>query len=232
MQNTRSGWKDYKRVVDKIFQTIPDKEMHRDAGPERCRVCSVVGNSGNLINSHYGPMIDDGDFVFRINRGPTKGFEQDVGSRTTHRVIYPESAVDMGNSTHMVFFAFKLADLKWLVSLFTTHTIKQQNKVVKITTKANMSLVMVVSPGFMKYVHHQWLNKHGRYPSTGFMTVIMAFHICDKVRVYGFGADKDGNWNHYFERIRPAYKTGIHGGTFEYVTLKELQKRNKLELYE
>ncbi|XP_063056271.1 CMP-N-acetylneuraminate-beta-galactosamide-alpha-2,3-sialyltransferase 1-like [Engraulis encrasicolus] len=226
LQNTRSGWEEYKKVVDEIFQMIPDKEMYRDAALERCRVCSVVGNSGNLINSHYGPMIDDGDFVLRINRGPTKGFEQDVGNKTTHRIIYPESAIDIDNSTHMVFFAFKMVDLKWLVSLF-----KQQNKLVKKTIKANMSLVMVASPRFMKYVHHQWLQKHGRYPSTGFMTLIMALHICDKVRVFGFGADKNGNWNHYFERIPPAYRTGIHGGNFEYDTLKELQKRNKLELY-
>ncbi|XP_063041105.1 CMP-N-acetylneuraminate-beta-galactosamide-alpha-2,3-sialyltransferase 1-like [Engraulis encrasicolus] len=231
MQRTRSGWDEYKRAVDEIFQIIPDKEMYMDAGPERCRVCSVVGNSGNLKNSHYGPMIDNGDFVFRINRGPTEGYEQNVGTKTTHRIIYPESAVDVDNSTHLVFFAFKMLDLKWLVSVFTTHTITRAHIPVKSSIRANISLVMLVSPSFMKYVHHKWLQKHGQYPSTGFMTLIMALHICDKVRVFGFGADKDGNWNHYFETIKPNYRTGIHRGHFEYATIKELQKRSKIELY-
>ncbi|XP_063071896.1 CMP-N-acetylneuraminate-beta-galactosamide-alpha-2,3-sialyltransferase 1-like [Engraulis encrasicolus] len=231
MQRAPSGWEEYKKLVNEIFQMIPDKEMYRDAALERCRVCSVVGNSGNLINSHYGPMIDDGDFVLRINRGPTKGFEQDVGSKTTHRIIYPASAVDMDNSTHMVFFAFKTADLKWLAHMFTSHNVERGKMPVKSGIKANVNLVMVVSPSFMKYVHHQWLQKHGRYPSTGFMTLIMALHICDKVRVYGFGADRQGYWHHYFEKILPKQKTGHHGGNFENAILKELHQRKKVELY-
>ncbi|KAL0150892.1 hypothetical protein M9458_053811, partial [Cirrhinus mrigala] len=55
-----------------------------------------------------------------INKGPTEGFERDVGSKTTHRIIYPESAVDMDNSTHLVLIPFKTLDLQWLISVFTT----------------------------------------------------------------------------------------------------------------
>ncbi|KAL2088714.1 hypothetical protein ACEWY4_015613 [Coilia grayii] len=226
-----TGWNEYRKAVDELFQIIPDKELYRDEGPDRCRVCSVVGNSGNLKNSRYGPLIDFSDFVFRINKGPTKGFERDVGSKTTHRIIYPESAVDMDNSTHLVMFSFKLLDLKWLISVFTTHTVKRGNTPLKSTIRANQSLVTVVSPSFMEYVHGHWLGKHGRYPSTGFMTVVMALHICDQVRVFGFGADKHGNWDHYFEKTSPFYKTGPHGGTFEYDTIKELHKRNIIEMY-
>lgn len=40
---------------------------------------------------------------------------------------------------------------------------------------------MVVNPAFMKYVHEAWLGNKGRYPSTGFMALILALHICDKV---------------------------------------------------
>ncbi|KAL2080278.1 hypothetical protein ACEWY4_024071 [Coilia grayii] len=226
-----SGWNEYRKTVDKLFKIIPNKEHYRDEGPDRCRVCSVVGNSGNLKNSRYGPLIDLSDFVLRINRGPTKGFERDVGSKTTHRIIYPESAVDMDNSTHLVFFPFKLLDLEWLISVFTTQNVKRGNMRVKSTIKANLSLVMVASPSFMKYVHEQWLAKHGSYPSTGFMTVAMALHICDKVRLFGFGANKQGNWDHYFEKTPRRLKTGQHGGSFEYNTIKELHKRNKIEFY-
>ncbi|KAL2080279.1 hypothetical protein ACEWY4_024072 [Coilia grayii] len=226
-----SGWNEYRKTVDKLFEIIPNKELYRDEGPDRCRVCSVVGNSGNLKNSRYGPLIDLSDFVLRINRGPTEGFERDVGSKTTHRIIYPESAIDVDNSTHLVMFPFKLLDLEWLISVFTTHTVKRGNTPVKSTIKANLSLVTVASPSFMKYVHEQWLEKHGFYPSTGFMTVVMALHICDKVRLFGFGADKHGNWDHYFGKTPPLYKTGQHGGTFEYNTIKELHKRNKIEFY-
>lgn len=56
----------------------------------------------------------------RINKGPTKGYEKDVGSKTTHRIMYPESAVDLDDSTHLVLFPFKIRDMQWLISTFTT----------------------------------------------------------------------------------------------------------------
>ncbi|XP_076129265.1 CMP-N-acetylneuraminate-beta-galactosamide-alpha-2,3-sialyltransferase 1-like [Alosa pseudoharengus] len=239
-KNTEKWWKNvqrsrtegnYSEVVEKLFQLIPDQEYYRDRSPHRCRVCSVVGNSGNLKNSHYGLLIDASDLVLRINKGPTKGFEKNVGSKTTHRIIYPESAVDVDNSTHLVLFPFKTLDLEWLISVFTTHHITKTYTRVMSTIKADVNMVMVVNPTFMNYVHYVWLKKHGGYPSTGFMTVVLALHICDQVRVFGFGADRHGNWDHYFEKTPQNYKTGRHGGSFEYNTIKELNDRNIIEMY-
>ncbi|KAG5282954.1 hypothetical protein AALO_G00036600 [Alosa alosa] len=227
----RKGQPNYGEVVEKLFQIIPDKEYYRGTSPDRCRVCSVVGNSGNLKKSHYGRLIDASDFVIRINKGPTKGFEQDVGSKTTHRIIYPESAVDVDNSTHLVLVAFKPLDLEWLLNVFTTHRVRHTYTHVKSTIKANTSMVMVFNPSFMQYVHEAWLKKQGPQPSTGFLAVVFALHICDQVRVFGFGADKDGTWDHYFERIRPSFKTGQHKGTLEYDMIRELDKRHQIEMY-
>ncbi|XP_037398303.1 CMP-N-acetylneuraminate-beta-galactosamide-alpha-2,3-sialyltransferase 2-like [Pygocentrus nattereri] len=117
------GWvgkKNYGAVVKTLFSLFPDEEHYSDTGPHRCRTCAVVGNSGNLEGSHYGPLIDAHDFVIRGNTSPTAGFEKDVGLKTTHHGIYPESAVDMDNSTHLVLVAFKILDLEWLISVFTT----------------------------------------------------------------------------------------------------------------
>lgn len=57
--------------------------------------------------------------------GPTEGYEKDVGSKTTHRILYPESAVDVDNSTHLVLLPFKITDMRWLISVFTTKHITQ-----------------------------------------------------------------------------------------------------------
>uniref|UniRef100_A0A672QSF4 ST3 beta-galactoside alpha-2,3-sialyltransferase 1 n=1 Tax=Sinocyclocheilus grahami TaxID=75366 RepID=A0A672QSF4_SINGR len=107
----------YTKVVDQLFSLFPDKEHYSDAGPDRCRTCAVVGNSGNLLGSHYGPLIDLHDFVIRINKGPTEGYEKDVGLKTTHRIMYPESVMDLDNSTHLVLFPFKILDIQWLISV-------------------------------------------------------------------------------------------------------------------
>ncbi|KTG31085.1 hypothetical protein cypCar_00013119, partial [Cyprinus carpio] len=64
----------YTDVGDTLFSLFPDKEHYSDDGPEGYRTCAVVGNSGDLLGSHYGPLIDLHDFVIRINKGPTEGY--------------------------------------------------------------------------------------------------------------------------------------------------------------
>ncbi|XP_016396674.1 CMP-N-acetylneuraminate-beta-galactosamide-alpha-2,3-sialyltransferase 1-like [Sinocyclocheilus rhinocerous] len=116
----------YTKVVDQMFSLFPDKEHYSDAGPDRCRTCAVVGNSANLLGSHYGSLIDFHDVV---------------------------------------------------ISTYTR---------VKSSIKADENKVMVLHPAFIKYVYEKWLLKHGRYPSTGFITIIFALHICDKVKLFAF----------------------------------------------
>ncbi|XP_051519241.1 CMP-N-acetylneuraminate-beta-galactosamide-alpha-2,3-sialyltransferase 1-like [Myxocyprinus asiaticus] len=221
----------YTAVVEMLFGIFPNEEYYLDAGWGRCRSCAVVGNSGNLKNSHYGPLIDAHDLVIRVNKGPTEGFERDVGSKTTHRIIYPESAVDMDNSTHLVLIPFKTVDLQWIISVFTSKHIHRTYVPVKPSIKANREKVMILHPAFLKYVQERWLQKHGRYPSTGFISLIFSLHICDQVNVFGFGADVNGYWHHYFEENKHPLNSGNHGGSFEYSITVKLHEKKALRLY-
>ncbi|XP_028819722.1 CMP-N-acetylneuraminate-beta-galactosamide-alpha-2,3-sialyltransferase 1-like [Denticeps clupeoides] len=225
---------DFNEVVEKLFQVIPDKELYRDAKPGRCRTCSVVGNSGNLKNSNYGPLIDLSDFVIRMNRGPTKGFEKDVGSRTTHHIMYPESAVNLDNETSLVLIPFKTLDLEWLISALTVGHINFTYLHVMPRIKASKDKVIVYNPIFMKYIYETWLEGHGLYPSTGFMAIIFALHICDEVNVYGFGADQHGNWHHYWEdnKTGGAFRqTGVHDGDYEHNLTMTLASKQKIAFF-
>uniref|UniRef100_A0A8C1LUG7 CMP-N-acetylneuraminate-beta-galactosamide-alpha-2,3-sialyltransferase 1 n=1 Tax=Cyprinus carpio TaxID=7962 RepID=A0A8C1LUG7_CYPCA len=205
----------YTEVVEQLFSLFPDKTQYSDASPKRCRTCAVIGNSGNLKGSHYGHLIDLHDFVIRINMGPTKGYENDVGSKTTHRFLYPESAMDVDNSTYLVLSPFKILDMEWLISSFQTRK----------------TFVMILHPAFIKYVHETWLLKRAKYPSTGFLAIIFALHVCDQVSTFGFGADQYGNWYHYFEKTSHNIRTGAHSGSFEFDTMMQLYLENKIQVY-
>ncbi|MEQ2229823.1 CMP-N-acetylneuraminate-beta-galactosamide-alpha-2,3-sialyltransferase 2 [Ilyodon furcidens] len=105
---------------------------------------------------------------------------------------------------------------------------------VKDRVKADKDKVLVVNPVFFNYVHDRWTNHHGRYPSTGMLAIIFALHTCDQVSVFGYGADKLGNWHHYWEDNRYAgafRKTGVHSADFETKVIHTLAKEGKIKLY-
>ncbi|PIO23744.1 hypothetical protein AB205_0143910, partial [Aquarana catesbeiana] len=51
--------------------------------PKGCIRCAVVGNGGILNGSRIGKEIDQHDYVFRVNGAVIKGFEEDVGTKTS-----------------------------------------------------------------------------------------------------------------------------------------------------
>ncbi|KAM7383837.1 hypothetical protein PAMA_011281 [Pampus argenteus] len=226
IQLERRSYSFYNATVNNLFQMFPPIPSLIKSSPDRCRTCAVVGNSGNLKGSHYGAQIDIHDIVIRMNHGPTKGYEEDVGTKTTHHVMYPESSTNLDNTTHLVLFSFKINDLLWLLKTFTPG----ENKAVE--RRANKDLVMILNPAFMKYVHEMWLKKKGSYPSTGFLTVALSMQMCDEVNVFGFGADRDGNWNHYFEQLKNKnLRTGPHAGTHEYQVIQQLHEKQKIHFF-
>ncbi|XP_034020446.1 ST3 beta-galactoside alpha-2,3-sialyltransferase 8 [Thalassophryne amazonica] len=221
-------------VLSKMFKVISSPTVDFIPLPSRCRRCAVVGNSGNLKWSGHGSLIDSHSYIIRMNKAVTHGFENDVGNRTTHHFLYPESAVDIGDGVGLVLLPFKLRDLEWLTSALSTGEIKMTYMRVKDRIQADKDKVLVVNPVFFKYVHEHWTEHHGRYPSTGMLAIIFALHTCDQVSVFGYGADQNGNWHHYWEENRYAgafRKTGVHSADFETQVIQRLAKEGKISLH-
>ncbi|NXS14845.1 SIA4B sialyltransferase, partial [Neodrepanis coruscans] len=149
--------------------------------PSHCRTCAVVGNSGRLMGSSHGLLIDAHDWVLRMNRGKIAGFELDAGTRTTHHFMYPESAVNLGPGVHLVLVPFKPLDLQWVTSAFSTGLLTRTYVRVKQFIRADRNKVLILSPAFLKYIHDKWTRHQGRYPSTGFTALLFALHTCQQV---------------------------------------------------
>lgn len=221
-------------MMSEMFKVISLPTVDYRPLPSQCRRCAVVGNSGNLLQSGHGDQINSHDTVIRMNKAVTRGFEKDVGNRTTHHFLYPESAVDVDHGVSLVLLPFKLRDLEWLTSALSTGLVKMTYMRVRERISADKDKVLVVNPVFFKYVHDRWTERHGRYPSTGMMAMIFALHICDQVSVFGYGADQQGNWHHYWEDNRNAgafRKTGVHSADFETEVIRQLAKEGKITLH-
>nr|XP_006116767.1 CMP-N-acetylneuraminate-beta-galactosamide-alpha-2,3-sialyltransferase 2 [Pelodiscus sinensis] len=169
-----------------------------------------------------------------MNQAPTVGFEADVGGRTTHHFMYPESAKNLPANVSFVLVPFKALDLLWIASALSTGQIRFTYAPVKPFLRVDKEKVQIYNPAFFKYIHDRWTEHHGRYPSTGMLVLFFALHVCDEVNVFGFGADSRGNWHHYWENNRYAgefRKTGVHDADFEARIIDMLAKSSKIEVF-
>ncbi|KAK9404657.1 CMP-N-acetylneuraminate-beta-galactosamide- alpha-2-3-sialyltransferase 2-like [Crotalus adamanteus] len=232
LQKSKDG-SQFQMIVKNLFDLLQPLPA-RVQDVVHCGTCAVVGNSGRLRGSKYGEKIDSHKFVMRMNTAQVTGFEEDVGTRTTHHFMYPESAVNLHSNVHLVLVPFKPLDLKWLASALSTGDIQQTYKRVKRFIKADKSKILIIHPVFLKYIQDKWTRHHGKYPSTGLVTLIFAIHTCTQVSVFGFGADSNGNWHHYWEDNRYAgafRKSGVHDGPFELQLIERLAIEGKLAFY-
>nr|XP_020459944.1 CMP-N-acetylneuraminate-beta-galactosamide-alpha-2,3-sialyltransferase 2 [Monopterus albus] len=223
-----------KQVLQKLFQVIPGRSSYGSWDPRRCLRCAVVGNSGNLRGARYGGIINRHNYIMRMNKAPTVGYEDDVGNHTTHHFMYPESAQNLAVNVSFVLVPFKTLDLVWITSALSTGQIRFTYAPVKQFLRVDRDKVQIFNPVFFKYIHEHWLKHNGRYPSTGMVVLFFALHVCDEVNVFGFGADDQGGWHHYWENNNfpgEFKKTGVHNGDYEAQIIRLLAKAGKITVF-
>lgn len=163
------------------------------------KTCVVVGNSFSLKNRSLGSIINSFDAVIRLNNAPVRGYEDDVGNKTTMRLFYPESAVadprlhnELG--TLMVLVPFKPQDLHWLKAILYNEKMVNEGfwRRPPQTWLGNTSKIRVLDPYFQLHTAKLLLripvnSTTHVFPSTGLLAVFVALNHCSVVHIAGFG---------------------------------------------
>ncbi|KAF5910242.1 lactosylceramide alpha-2,3-sialyltransferase-like [Clarias magur] len=216
-----------------------------DCGPPSvsrlCRRCMVVGSGGILHGKHLGAHIDKYDIIIRMNNAPVFGFEKDVGSRTTIRLIYPEAAPflpqEYQNTDIIALAVFKRLDLEWLTSIVTKKPLSWWPKLwfwrdVVNDVPLQPGSFRIVNPVILNQIWHV-MQTYGKLktksvPTLGFTGVVLALQLCDEVSLAGFGYDfkHPGSLLHYYGSVRMDHMMAqvVHDVTAEQILLRDLVK--------
>ncbi|XP_070570724.1 CMP-N-acetylneuraminate-beta-galactosamide-alpha-2,3-sialyltransferase 1-like [Ptychodera flava] len=177
-----------------------------DKYADKCVRCAVVGNSGILKGSNAGAEIDSYDHVFRMNTARLRGFERDVGSKTTVYTGFPKSmyVTELKNFENVYFLAplFSPYIVSWLEK-FLNGSMASVPKLSKgyfnNGSLLNPKRIRVIHPDLLRHFKIRFLDGRGRYPSTGAITAAVALNICDEVKLFGYGVT-NSSFLHYYDQ--------------------------------
>ncbi|XP_022105473.1 alpha-N-acetyl-neuraminyl-2,3-beta-galactosyl-1,3-N-acetyl-galactosaminide alpha-2,6-sialyltransferase-like [Acanthaster planci] len=186
-----------------------------------CKSCAVVSSSGQLLNKSAGAEIDSYPCVIRMNSAPITGYQADVGTRTTARVMGHVNLLKLNQSQadqHQIFVNRSTRTQRLIIPwLFNTRVDKRKDKHYAIAknfskTYTNTEFYML-SSSKIAFAENLFQTNTGisrkdakTWLSTGWMTLIFALDTCDRTDVFGLVHDKFCKENpnnttpyHYYE---------------------------------
>ncbi|KAM4527475.1 alpha-N-acetyl-neuraminyl-2,3-beta-galactosyl-1,3-N-acetyl-galactosaminide alpha-2,6-sialyltransferase isoform 2-T2 [Odontesthes bonariensis] len=184
-----------------------------------CGQCALVSSSGQMLGAGAGEEIDKIGCVIRMNNAPTKGYEKDVGSRTTVRVVSHTSVPLLVKNEK---YYFHQSANTTYVFWGPERNMRQDGKghifnvLLKMAIKYPKVRIYAVTRDKVQYCDSVFQNetgknrmKTGAFLSTGFFTMILAMDMCDSISVYGMidnnycnRANRSAVPYHYYEKNR------------------------------
>ncbi|XP_045924723.1 alpha-N-acetylgalactosaminide alpha-2,6-sialyltransferase 2 isoform X1 [Micropterus dolomieu] len=261
------GWGgvDYETLVEtlSVLNSSANWQMFDDwkdrSSKSECIRCAVVGNGGILNNSKKGEEIDGHHYVFRTNGAVIKGFEKDVGSRTTHYTFSTNTMVNSMRSyagagyrgppqskeTRYIFLPDHDRDYLLMKAAVTHTRVERGSEQKKDPSKyfgedLSIEKFKMYHPDFIRYLRNRFLRspslkkfRNIYRPTTGAVMLLAALHTCSKVSAYGFMTpDYKSYSDHYFDiKHHPVAFFANHDMRMELTLWQRLHQAGLIQLY-
>ncbi|XP_062816637.1 alpha-N-acetyl-neuraminyl-2,3-beta-galactosyl-1,3-N-acetyl-galactosaminide alpha-2,6-sialyltransferase isoform X2 [Anolis carolinensis] len=184
-----------------------------------CRHCAVVSSSGQMLGSRSGKEIDAKECVLRMNQAPTQGFEEDVGGRSTVRVV-SHTSIPLLLRNQSYFFA-RSRDTLYVVwgpprlmsrektGLVYRALLKVKEMYPSLRLYTLTEEMMAHCDALFQMETGKDRMKSGSFLSTGWFTMVLAMELCEQIFVFGMVSESYCRNQsqppvpyHYFEKGR------------------------------
>ncbi|XP_070782960.1 alpha-N-acetylgalactosaminide alpha-2,6-sialyltransferase 1.1 [Enoplosus armatus] len=231
-------------------------------GSGGCVRCAVVGTAGILNGSKMGKEINSHDYIFRMNGAVVKGYEEDVGNRTS---VYVHTAHSITSSVYLlkkygytsapndegikyVMIPEGMRDYNWLEGLLKGERVsagpyRNRRPRTYYGGQYNESRFYVLHQDFLRYVRNRFLKSphlNASYwaivrPTNGAFALFLALHTCDTVDAYGFMTEDYMKYSNYY--VEKNIKTRVvfyanHDYKLEKNVWKKLHDSKIMKLYQ
>ncbi|GMH11124.1 hypothetical protein Nepgr_012965 [Nepenthes gracilis] len=205
--------------------------------------CAVVGNSGILLNSEHGELIDSHEVVIRLNNARIESFKRNVGSKTSisfiNSNIFHLCSRREGCSCHPYGTNVPIVMYICQPVHFLDYTLcSSSHKSPLLITDSRFDVLcarLVKFYSLKRFAEEsknktleQWELAHDGsmfHYSSGMQAVLLAVGICDRVSLFGFG--KSTSAKHHYHTNQKA-ELSLHDYEAEHDFYRDLVERPEL----
>ncbi|XP_070538174.1 CMP-N-acetylneuraminate-poly-alpha-2,8-sialyltransferase-like [Ptychodera flava] len=206
--------------------------------------CSVVGNSGILLNSKCGKFIDAADFIVRINMARVYNYSEDVGSKTDLVTCNPSMFTlnyskfnEPGSEKYKNDIIVQFENATVYTTGYSFRRLRKSTFRAQNIHKSVNSDVIFAHSHHISSVKGFYRNKYSvkeSSVSTGLLMFTTALSFCEEVHLYGFwpfSEDQEGKplYYHYYEKY--SYMKQVHNMTAEFQLLMNLHNKGAIRLH-
>lgn len=218
-----------------------DKHNGLIGSDKKYESCAVVGNSGILLNSNYGDLIDSHEMVIRLNNARIERFEQHVGSKTSlsfvnsnilHLCARREGCFCHPYGENVPMIMYICQPMHFLD--YTRCNGSHKAPLLITDPRFDMLCSRIVKYYSLKWFVEEtgksleeWGSAHEGslfHYSSGMQAVMLSLGICDKVSIFGFG--KSAAAKHHYHTNQKA-ELRLHDYNAEYAFYHDLVKNQR-----
>ncbi|XP_061081762.1 beta-galactoside alpha-2,6-sialyltransferase 2-like [Conger conger] len=192
---------------------VPPRPLDQLSSPG-FRTCAVVTSAGAILNSSLGKEIDSHDAVLRFNAAPTGGYENDVGNKTTIRIINSQILANPKQHFNTSSLYKDVTLVAWDPAPYTANLLKWYNSpdYNLFSPYVQRRLRQPAQPFYIlhpKFIWQLWdviqgntqENIQPNPPSSGFIGILLMMWLCEEVHVYEYIPSlRQTDLCHYYEQ--------------------------------